>query len=159
MSNKAKTIIRMKRKREDDALDAFLISSNTKRQLTDSTVFSLAESVNVAEFSTITPRRGMKPNLSKSVESKRVVLSSKKIEEARNARYKIVESNRNFTIGNETFTLIDVTRHRAGEESIDSIANMVHGMDVDESKYVYDLYFHDAELPAHEVLDQRVGTL
>ena len=160
MSSKAKTIIRLKRKREDDPLDAFLVSEDPKRRLTESAVFSLVESVSSKEFQTLFPRVPPKPSLAHNLERKRAVLSSKKIEEAREARYKIIESNRNFSVGTETYTLIDVTKHTIKETvTVESISNLVQDMDVDESKYVYDIYYHDSERPVHDVLNQRVGTL
>ena len=94
MSTKSKTIIRLKRKREEDPLDAFLITEDPKRRLTESAVFSLSESVSINQ--NIMPRPSVKANLTTALDKPKV-LNSRKVAEAKESRFKIVESNRNFS--------------------------------------------------------------
>ena len=110
---------------------------------------------------------------SESIQDKKMLLSGKRLQEAKNTRYRIREEKRKIQMQGQTVTLVDVEREvDVGDMDpiTASLESMVHEylhlqeqskpFAPDEDAYVYDLYAYNENLPVKEAINAgQVGTL
>ncbi|KAJ3272972.1 hypothetical protein HDV01_004878 [Terramyces sp. JEL0728] len=158
------TIIRVKRKRTEDPLDTLLVAQETVdkklKSLQEAKVFKFVESIETAAVqqphlhNTITKARESVKQPA-SMEKRREILSAKRLKQAQEARFKIIETNRNF----ENINLIDVTRdedYGLDDVTMNLMPMVREYLAITETEkqqdYVYDLYYHDVAAPVATVI-------
>lgn len=188
------TIIRIKRKRTDDAMDALLVanpsekaaSSSDKRpkhtNILSSKVFRLIESIPVTNDESVLDSSvklaaarfrstaNQRDRLTATIEQNKQVLAATKLQQAKNARFKIVAANRK--LGVDRVCILDAERDEyfGVDEAVATLLPMVHDylsistptqpLPVDSGEYVFDLYYHDHNIVVHTALNENhVGTL
>ncbi|KAJ3315679.1 hypothetical protein HDV04_002093 [Boothiomyces sp. JEL0838] len=171
-SNKTKTtIIRVKRKRFEDPVDTLLVAQETVdkklKSIHEAKVFKFVESIETQGLqqphlqNTLTKaRESIKQPI--SMEKRKEILSAKRLKQAQEARFKIIETNRNF----DNVHLIDVTRdedYGLDEVTLNLMPMVREHLAITEPEkhndFVYDLYYHDVSAPVADALETNVGTL
>ncbi|KAJ3326248.1 hypothetical protein HDV06_000124 [Boothiomyces sp. JEL0866] len=165
------TIIRVKRKRFEDPVDTLLVAQETVdkklKSIHEAKVFKFVESIETPGFqqphlnNTISKAREcIKQPV--SMEKRREILSAKRLKQAQDARFKIIETNRNF----DNINLIDVTRdedYGLDEVTLNLMPMVREHLAITEPEkhndFVYDLYYHDVSAPVADALETNVGTL
>ncbi|KAI8902247.1 hypothetical protein BC833DRAFT_574269 [Globomyces pollinis-pini] len=176
------TVIRIKRKREEDPLDALLVASGESadkklKSLGTAKVFQFIESIDIKshEISGLLRAADRHHKSIKhptvSEESHKQVLSARRLKQAKEARYKIIEKNRQHAQNGLQVVDISVDEDYGLDEITCNAQAMVREfmkMSTDEKSnpkddseaYVYDLYYHNVGAPISTALEQnRVGTL
>jgi hypothetical protein len=179
------TILRIKRKRTDDPVDALLVAKSDDgkklKQLNDAKVFRFVESVSHStDFSDAGTNESVQrvaikaresnqdtANILTSLEKKKQVLAAGKLRQAKQARYKVVSSNRKHSDGIEVF---DISRDEEFGEEMDSVTRDLMPMvkeylnisvkEPKEEEYVFDLYYYEPASTIQSALEAaNVGTL
>lgn len=176
------TLVRIKRKRKDEPLDALLVADGKKVKFSSARVFKFIESVqHPTDFSPSalekakTHSYSMKRN--RSVELRKEVLAHKKLNQAKQARYKLVSSNRTQIDGIQLLDVSRVLNENDGAEDIVTKELMpmveeylkissycksipIHSEEAEE--YVFDLYYYEPSTSVKNALEtenNNVGTL
>lgn len=179
------TLVRVKRKLNEEQVELLLVNDPVKKQrLHHAKVFTRittlsdgAASVTAVELDSYQQvldhvkeqRTILRANPKQSSQPEKQVLSSKKLKQAQDARYKIVTDRRLIAMQKDGFHLVEVER----EEKVDPLTSGLESMALDYIEesglekrteqvhgFVYDWYMHDDRLPISQALNRdRIGTL
>jgi hypothetical protein len=159
------TLLRIKRKRTEDAIEALIVSSTIgKKVKSGERVFKLMESVTTSSSSTYS--KYTKPKtLPQATPETSEVLSSKKLNEAKNERFKIVSENKH-RVDDTDMKVVDIQRDEdfGVDQSILELMPMVREhlrlTRMEEEEFIYDIYMHDtSQFLSNKLLSQKIGTL
>jgi hypothetical protein len=167
----SQTILRVKRKHTQESFKSFLVADSSKKmRVEEAKVFSLFQSgPTIAHEEELNKWREMHRENKRlndvldPVQDRKELLSSRKLLQAKHARFKVVHDRRNTAEHNqEEITIVDLERDQVGLESsletddpvqevVDAMVNAFIAESNDE--YVYDYYLYDDQTPVARALE------